>query len=262
MGKTGNRRPEMSIIYELYKSIGKRPCSPGTRVDRCPLIINQNSEDLLMSNLFGGLKYLPPAIWLIPLLSFAFKGRSFNSISQGSIKIVFWQKLSAPPTTNHQEGMQEVDLVIRIRHLIILIECKFKSPVNMGRSGNERDQLARYIDSAVFNLWPDSNTKRDIYLILLTDTKEEPEILSQYRSPEAVFACLTKARPFIDYEEVSEMLARNIGWITWRDLLAILEIQDPKRLPLIESMIISDLIDYLRYKLQPIKQSGHRQERG
>jgi len=42
----------MSIIYELNKVTGKKPCSPDTRVNRCTMIVNENSEDLLMSNVF------------------------------------------------------------------------------------------------------------------------------------------------------------------------------------------------------------------
>ena len=262
IGKTENRRSKMSIMFELHKSMGKRPCAPGTRVERCPMIVNENSEDLLTSNVFGLLKYLPPAMWLTPLLEIAFEGRTFRSIDRGKIKVEFWKKLPSPPGAKHQEGIQEIDLVIRIRHLIILIECKFKSPVNMGGSGSSvRDQLARYLDAATFNYWPDSDTKREIYLILLTDTECEPEILSRYRDPETVFGCLTQVRLFVDCERASQMLASNIGWTTWRDLLRILENQDPKMLPFVESMIISDLIDYLRYKLQPTIQTGHRQER-
>ena len=240
----------MSMFYELYKSIGKRPCPPGTRVERCPLIINPNSEDLLTSNVFGALKYLPPAIWLTPLLELIFKGRAFDVLDRSKIKVEFWKKLPSPPTTRHQEGIQEIDLVITIRHLTILIECKFKSPVNMGRSGSSvRDQLARYLDAVAFNYWPDSNTKRDIYLILLTDTNEEPEILSRYRNPDTVLACLTQVRPFVDYEQASQHLSRNFGWATWGDLFAILQSCNLKEVHPIEAMIIQDLILYLAYKL-------------
>ena len=87
----------MSIMFELHKSIGKKPCPPGTRVERCPLIINPNSEDLLTSNVFQLLRYIPPAIWLTPLLEVIFKGRTFRPIERGKIKIEFWKKLPSPP---------------------------------------------------------------------------------------------------------------------------------------------------------------------
>ena len=240
----------MSIEYELFKHIGKKPCSPNSpRAVRCPLVINETSEDLLTCNIFGRLKYLNPGIWLIPLLESIFKGRSFNAIAGSKIRIEFWPKLSAPHTTSQREGIEEIDIVIRIRHWIVLIECKFRSSVNMGRVGSlVRDQLARYLDAATFNYWPDSGTEREIYLILLTDTECEPEILSRYRNPKTVLACLTQARPFVDYERVSEMLARNIGWTTWRNLLQILERQNLKEVSEVEAMIIKDLIQYLKYK--------------
>ena len=252
----------MSIQYELNKHIGLKPCAPGSRVNRCAMIVNENSEDLLTSNVFGLLKYLPPAIWLSPLLQLVFKGRTFRSIGHGKIKVEFWKKLPSPPGVKYEEGIPEIDIVIRIGRLIVLLECKYRSPVQVAGSGSStRDQICRYLDAAAFNHWPESDSGREIYLVLLTDTEEEPAILSQYRDPEIVLSCLTQVRPFVDYEQISQILAKNIGWTSWMSLLRILESQDPTRLPRIESMIIADLVAYLRYKLQPTEQTRRRQER-
>lgn len=234
----------MSIMFELTKHVGKRPCAPGSRVERCPLIINSEAEDLLTSNTFLLLKYLPPAVWLIPLLQTAFKDRSFKGIGKDRAKVEFWKRFPSPQTS---EGVDEIDIFIRIRHLVILIECKYRSFIQTGYT--RRDQIARYLDAATFNYWPDSDKRCEIFLILLTDTKEEPEILSRYRNPETVLACLTQARPLVDYEQVSEMLARNIAWVTWTDLLEILKRRDLKSVVPIEEMIIKDLIRFLKYKL-------------
>ena len=250
----------MSIMYQLHKSIGKRPCPPGSRVERCPMVVNSNSEDLLVSDVFLLLRYLPSDIWLAPLLQTAFMGRSFKGIGQDKAKVEFWKKFAAPPTTETSEGIDEIDIFIRIRHLLILIECKYRSLIQTGST--RRDQIARYLDAAAFNYWPDSNTKREILFILLTDDEVEPEILSRYRSPEIVLACLTPVRPFIDYEQVSEVLARNVGWTTWGNLLHILEGQGAKGLPPVESMIAADLIEYLRFKLQETKQTRHSKKGG
>jgi hypothetical protein len=250
----------MSIMYQLHKSIGKKPCPPGSRVERCPMVVNSNSEDLLVSDVFLLLRYLLSDIWLAPLLQTAFKGRSFKGFGQDKAKVEFWKRFPAPPTTETSEGIDEIDIFIRIRHLLILIECKYRSLVQTGSP--RRDQIARYLDAAIFNYWPDSDTKREILFILLTDDEVEPEILSRYRSPETVLACLTQVRPFIDYEQVSEMLARNVGWTTWGNLLRILENQDPKGLLPVESMIIADLIVFLRHKLQETKQTRHCKKGG
>jgi hypothetical protein len=96
----------------------------------------------------------------------------------------------------------------------------------------------------------------------MTDDEAEPEILSRYRNPDTVLACLTQVRPFIDYEQVSEMWARNVGWTTWKNLLHILESQVTKGLPPVESMIATDLIEYLRYKLQETKRTPHSKKGG
>ncbi len=241
----------MSIAFELFKSIGKRPCPPGSRVERCSMVINENSEDILTSNVFGLLKYLTPAVWLIPLLELVFKGRTFRSIDRGKIKIEFWKKLPSPPGAKYQEGTPEIDIVIRIGRLTVLLECKYRSPVQ-GELARERkrDQILKYLDCGVHNFWPDSETPGEILLVLLTDMEGEPAILSQYRNPQRIFAGLTQARPFIDYENVSKRLAKNIGHARWRDLLRILENQDAKRLTSIEGMIVADLVNYLRYKLR------------
>jgi hypothetical protein len=241
----------MSVTFELYKSMGKKPCAPGTRVNRCTMIVNENSEDLLTSNVFGLLKYLLPAIWLAPLLELIFKGRTFRSIDRGKIKVEFWKKLPSPPGVEYHEGIPEIDIVIRIGHLIVLIECKYRSPVQEELTReHRRDQILKYLDCGVYHYWPDSETPCEILFVLLTDMEDGSQILSQYRDPERIFAGLTQARPLVDYEDVSKRLAKNIGHARWGDLLRILENQDAKRLSSIESMIITDLVDYLRYKLK------------
>ena len=198
--------------------------------------------------------YLLPATWLIPLLELIFKGRSFRHIERGKIKVEFWKKLPSPPGAKYQEGTPEIDVVIRIGRLIILIECKYRSPVQ-GELPREhkRDQILKYLDCGVYNYWPESGTPCEILLVLLTDMEDEPEILSQYRDPDKILAGLTQARPFIDYEDVSRRLARNIGHARWSDLLQILENQDAKRLNSTESRIIADLIAYLKHKLRATK---------
>jgi hypothetical protein len=244
----------MSIIYELNKLTGKKPCPPGTRVNRCAMIINENSEDLLTSNVFGLLLYLLSAVWLIPLLELVFKGRSFRHIERSKVKVEFWKKLPSPPGAKYQEGTPEIDIVIRIGRLVILVECKYRSPVQ-GELAREhkRDQILKYLDCGVYNYWPESGTPCEILFVLLTDMEREPEILSQYRDPEKILAGLTQVRPFIDYEDVSRRLAKNIGHARWSDLLHILENQDATGLNPTESMIIADLIVYLRHKLLATK---------
>lgn len=245
----------MSIEYELFKHIGKRPCASNSpRPMRCPLVINEKSEDLLFSNIFGRLKYLALEIWLIPLLESIFKGRKFTPSAGSKIKIEFWKKLPPPLGAEYQEGIPEIDIVIRFGRFLVLIECKYHSSVQgVSATGLKRDQILRYLDSAVHNYWPDFGTNCEIIFVLLTNLEDEPEILSQYRDPERIFAGLTQTRTFIDYKDVSRRLARNIGHARWRDLLRILENQDAKRLRSIESMIIADLIVYLRHKLQATK---------
>jgi hypothetical protein len=252
----------VSMTYELHKSIGKRPCLPGfPRAKRCPMVINEVSEDLIMSNTFTLLKYLTPTIWLIPFLNIVFKGRDFRKLCCVSPKIEFWKRLRSPASFSDREGTEEVDIVITIGQVVILVECKFRSPIQPEAVGHRRDQIIRYLDAAVFNYWPDFEGRAEILFILLTDTEDEPPVLSQYRNPNKILQDLTKNLPSIDYEQVSEALAHNVAWARWTDILQVLKGQDLKKVNPIEAMIIADLIKYLRYKLKAIKQIRYRQER-
>ena len=69
----------MSIIFELFKSSGKKVCPPNyVRKSNCPLIVRTTSEDLLTANVFGILKNLDPKIGLKKLMGEAIKGRDFS----------------------------------------------------------------------------------------------------------------------------------------------------------------------------------------
>lgn len=243
----------MSIHYQLNSKFnaGKRPCPPDSlRVRKCNMVVNEASEDLLTSDVFGLLKYLDPLIWLMPLLKCAFKGRDFSEIEGMEAKIDFWRKFRAPPGSLHHESTSEIDIVIKFGDIVILVECKYMSGLRTeGSSGKGRDQIIRYLDAATFNLIKNVDEARRLFFILLSDTRTEPPPLSRYRECEKVAAGLTHSRPYIDYEEVSKILADNIGWVRWSDLLDILKSHSLIDLKPIEAAIIDDLIDFLSYKL-------------
>lgn len=217
----------MSIHYQLNSKFnaGKRPCPPDSlRVRKCNMVVNEASEDLLTSDVFGLLKYLDPLIWLMPLLKCAFKGRDFSALEGMDARIDFWRKFRAPPGTSLRESTSEIDIVIEIGSILILIECKYLSRLQPeGACGQGRDQIIRYLDVAAFNCIKNTDVMPEIYLILLTDTKTEPPALTRYRDCMQVAVGLSRKRPYINYEQVSRMLARNIGWVTWADLLHILK---------------------------------------
>ena len=254
----------MTLEYELLKHIGKRPCSPNSpRPVRCPLVLNETSEDILTSNVFGRLKYVNPDLWLLSTLKRAFPGRKFSNSLQGTLTIEFWKKLPSPPFQEVQEGVEEIDIFLKVGSLVVLCENKYKSEVKGSTpSYGRRDQIARYIDAAVYNLWPDSGNTPEVLFLLITDTKTEPSIFSTYRDPETLLKNLTQNRPFINYPRVSQAMAQNIGWTNWTTLLAIMDEAAEGKLNWTDAMIIKDVGDYLRYKLQATKQVSYRQERG
>ena len=161
-----------------------------------------------------------------------------------------------------QEGVEEIDIFLKVGSLVVLCENKYKSEVKGSLpSYGRRNQIARYIDAAVYNLWLDSGNTPEVLFLLITDTKTEPSIFSTYRDPETLLKNLTQNRPFINYPRVSQAMAQNIGWINWTILLAIMDEAAEGKLNWTEAMIIKDVGDYLRYKLQATKQVSHRQER-
>jgi hypothetical protein len=70
----------MSIIFELFKTSGKKVCPPNyVRKSNCPLIVRTTSEDLLTANVFGILKNLDPEGHPFATFSFILKVMGFSS---------------------------------------------------------------------------------------------------------------------------------------------------------------------------------------
>ena len=228
----------MSIVCELFKSTGRTPCSPGSqRVKRCPLIFNPDSEDLLTGAAFGHLKLLGSALWLQPILEIAYRPRKFNCLDHGQFKIEFWKKI---PATALSSAWSEFDICINIPPIRVVVECKFMSPV-------DEDQIIRYLDLIAFHRY--QNNCEDTYFILLTAAKTEPEVLKKYRDPEQIRARINELRPFVNYNNLCANLAQNLGWLSWKSILHIIEGIATANLHYSEMQIIKDLKLYLRYKL-------------
>lgn len=118
----------------------------------------ENMEDILTSNVFGLLKYLPAEKGLLPFLAGAedIDGEmplAFLAKAQGveEQRYEFW------PNWNYTgEGTCEPDLVLRLswpgRKLLIVVEAKFHSGKSSGpdeKSEALKDQLAREWDNGV-----------------------------------------------------------------------------------------------------------------
>ena len=216
----------MSIIYELHKP-------PGGKNH-----LNPRSEDIFTANVFGLLKLLPPRLWLLRILQRTYYGeRGFVKLPYSQFAITFWRKLDHPP---FRKGLSEIDIFVEVPPIIILIECKLLSPIGKG-------QILRYLDLAAYHYY--SQSCQNVYFLLITKDQREPHELTRYRDPKEIEPKLTKIRPHADYKRVSAALAQNIGWISWADILEIIDGLPRASLPYSERQIIEELIHYMNYKL-------------
>ena len=243
----------MSIIYDLYKKIGKEPCPPGTiRVERCALNLNPNSEDIVTSNVFGLLKLLHPKLWLERILTHVYGERSFASLSYDQFSIEFWKIFRPPLITAYRTWISEVDIVIQLLHFILMVETKYRSTIQKEnpRKGT-RDQVIRYLDLLAYHYY--SCNFKDVYFLLVTNDSNEPQLLTNYRDPKEIEPGLSKIRPHVDYKSISTALAHNLGWISWKAVLQILEeMRSTVNLHFSEEKIIEQLILYLKFKFRKV----------
>ena len=140
----------MSIMFELFKSTGKKVCPPNhVRKSNCPLIVRSTSEDLLTANVFGILKNLDPKIWLTRLLGEAIKGKDFSRHTFENLSLEFWKKYRPPVNRKYKEGPSEVDVTISYEGGVIFIEAKYLAPLSLRTTHDRhRDQVIRYLDLA------------------------------------------------------------------------------------------------------------------
>lgn len=178
----------------------------------------ENMEDILMSSVFGTLRYLPPEDGLFPFLRCARMpdGGAFDALdfeSEAAVEYAFWPWLHERVPGGHGNERCipcEPDLLLKIRpadgrQIYILIEAKFRSGKSSDAGGNEvapTDQLAREWDNLVARAHREDAEPHLIYLtadfsIPIEEIKaSEREYLSK-RPAGAAFSC---------------------GWLSWRHL--------------------------------------------
>lgn len=114
----------------------------------------ENMEDILTSNVFGVLKYVPPEAALIPFLSKArtlggeFPLASLSSHSE--VTFEFWPWLEEPNCTPC-----EPDLLIRINSLdgksiLILVKAKYRSGKSSEEENSSLDEISHNREESDF----------------------------------------------------------------------------------------------------------------
>ena len=184
----------------------------------------EDSEDLLTSNVFGSIKYVPYEEGLIPLFSCAESVDGSNPLNNlvqiSNLEYDFWPRLE-------EEGCNacEPDLLIQITHTsgaksIVLIEAKYKSGKSSEADDNDtpNDQLAREWDNLC---------------VYATRTNSDPYFL--YVTADIGFPISDIEASRLDYLRTR---GKNIDilWLSWRKLHAILKSDE---------LIINDLRDIL-----------------
>ena len=122
-----------------------------------------------------------------------------------------------------------------------MTECKYRSPIG-------KNQIIHYLNLAAYHYY--SQDFENVYFFLITDDAKEPVSLRKYRNPKEIEDRVTRIRLHVDYEKISAALAKNIRWISWKDILQILEELLRFRLPYSEKKIVEELACYMRYKLR------------
>jgi len=242
----------MSIIFELFKTSGKKVCPPNyVRKSNCPLIVRTTSEDLLTANVFGILKNLDPTIWLRKFLGEAIKGKDFSRHTFENLSFEFWKRYRPPTNRKYREGISEVDVTISYKDGIIFIEAKYLAPVSLRTSNDPgRDQVIRYLDLAAYHFLNHPDNVKEFYFVLIMDTEKAPWILTRYRYNQNLTKGLTNPGFFKPPMDTTTLLSRGIGWLTWKQLRKILEITKVQFKTEAEKKFVEDLSAYLDYKIR------------
>jgi hypothetical protein len=242
----------MSIIFELFKSSGKKVCPPNyVRKYNCPLIVRTTSEDLLTANVFGILKNLDPKIWLRKFLGEAIKGKDFSRHTFEGLSFEFWKRYRPPANRKYREGISEVDVTISYKDGIIFIEAKYLAPVNLRTTSDpRRDQIIRYLDLAAYHYLNHPDSVKEFYFVLIIGTEKPPWILTRYRYNQNLIKELTHPGLFKPTVDTSKLLSKGLGWLTWKQLRKILEITKEQFITATERRFVDDLIIYLDYKIR------------
>ena len=184
----------------------------------------KNSEDVLTSNIFGLLKYLPNDI-LLNILDHAktLSGKKIEFDLKSYIpEFIFWENI---------KGYGEPDLIIKFRNkvgheLILCIEIKYYS----SKSGDgDNDQLKRYFEALSISSKEKSSFLGVVYLTKYPSRKELEDSLYYIKQKE-----------LDDSEE-------KLFQLRWFEITKSLENYNGV-LNRHEDLIVKDLIEYLKYK--------------
>jgi hypothetical protein len=186
----------------------------------------EDLEDLLTSNVFGSMKYVPPEEGLLPLLASSSDSdgkapvQSLQPIS--NVEYHFWPWIQEPKCQGCEPDVLITIRFMNNRKIVILVESKYRSGKSSGPSeeGAPMDQLAREWDNLIRLAEQENATP---ILLYVTDDIGYPKKSIEDSQQEY----LQKRKKDI-----------KVFWISWRKLPTLFS--DKKQ------SILSDLVEVLR----------------
>ena len=202
------------------------------KVRGMPRILSENSEDARTWHYFS------------PLLR---DGADRNQVLEGLIRqsfpeavpsqvldaipsaeVIFWPKLSPPPSRPQKEGASEPDIMIRLGDQgLVLVEAKYRSDVSKRTTHDEtRDQVIRLIDIGSWyarqeNLRDQDTGHYNSYVVVLQYGDAQinaEEVVDRYKGkPDAIEKALSYRSDLTatDYQR----LCRSVAFVRWPDPL-------------------------------------------
>jgi hypothetical protein len=180
----------MCIVLELRD----RQSHSGVR------LVHPDSEHVVLGNVFGVIKNLPPNAALNPWLSRTMSGATLAPLSW---RFDFWQKQSRP--RGLIEGSTEVDLVLESMAALVFIEVKMGAAPSAGtKSDPERHQLVRNLDVGYARA---VREETQFALVYITPDECIPEIVSRIKEQPPAFP----GSPDVDPRQIGSCL----HWSSW-----------------------------------------------
>lgn len=254
----------MSITLELAqggKKVGHVCSRDYRRGNNCPLILRTTSEDILTANVFGILRRLCPSLWLRPLLNAAFRTKRFSWADMTNPQVRFWVPVRPPSNRAGIEGNSEVDALIEFGKTVVFIESKYRAPLSKGTKHDPtRDQLVRLLDVAYSSIVTEDFFPRVPYVIVMGVWPKEPVLVTKYRDSKEVASALGHHSRFPEHEEMSQILSKRVGYVSWSGLQSILT-KACTTASHTEQGFLVDVINYIDHRVRAVRPAltSHRQ---
>ena len=200
------------------------------KVRGLPRILSENSEDARTWHYFspllrdGGERTQVLERLLTQSFPEAISPQLMDAIP--SAELIFWPKLSPPPSRPQKEGASEPDILIRLGNQgLVLVEAKYRSDVSDRTTYDEtRDQVIRLIDVGSWqvrqeNLRVQETGHHNSYVIVLQygDANiNAQELVDRYAgNPGAIEKALSYRSDITEADH--QRLGRSVAFVRWPD---------------------------------------------